>query len=1652
MNGSRGAGVHHGARVRGLRLTATVVSAAVMVSAMGMPAVADDGPSLAERESWTADERRAYGVRLWEEPDTESPLDASTPSPASVKDLATVKGTTAWAVAHAGAPAIGQVEAVKPGEVTLDVAAGQEAKGSAGSLEVTAKPVAESSGGSDAAASGSQVTVRTVDESDAAAAGINGAVLTLEPVVSDTAGAEANAPASLELGVDAVAVSGGSADWLSRASLVQLPACALTTPDRAECRERTPVGDSAVDTESGLVSGTVELSAGSASRARTAAGAMPGVTVVALEASATGSGGDWSATPLSPAAAWQVSQQSGAFAWSYPMRTPTTPGGLEPDVSLSYDSGSIDGRVASTNNQAGQIGDGWSLNASGYVERRFVPCADDTAAQEGKAANNASHKTGDLCWRDDNATLMLGGKSSELIKDKTSGAWRLKEDDNSKVERLTGAWNGDNDKEYWKVTTSDGTQYFFGRDKRAATDTKNLYSAWTVPVYGNHPGEPCHASTFASSRCSQAWRWNLDYVVDASGNSMTYTYTRETNRYGYDNNTGTAAYVRGGMLRSIEYGTRSSSLTAAPAAKVVFDVAQRCLPTSAFDCAADKLTSANKTHWPDVPFDRICASTTSCAGRTVPTFFSQYRTTRITTQIRTSAGTYRSVDRWDLTQQFPDPGDATDPSLWLAKVTHAGLGASTAVTLPATTFVGEQMANRVNTQLDGRFPMNRYRISSITSESGAVTSVNYSSTDCSATSLPTSPQANTRRCMPVYWTPEGATDQVLEYFHKYVVTSVVENSRDAVSDPVETYYAYVGDAAWHYDDDDLVRPKYRTWSQWRGYGTVDVKVGAPGASGEPQVHTRYRYFRGMHGDRSAPSGGTRTVAVDGITDYDQFAGVQREQISYNGSAQVESVTSVPWRSSATATNVDGDQAFHTGVKQTDTTTTLSGGATRTARQVTTFDSYGSPTQVDDLGDVALATDDRCTRTTYVRNTAKNILDTVQRTETVAVKCATTPSRPAQVISDQRFAYDGGAVGTAPTIGRVTVRQEADKYTSGAASYVTAETTTYDTYGRPTSVADALGRKTTTSYTDTAGLTTGTSVTTPDPDGTGALTALKTTTVLDPAWGVPTKTTDANGKVTTGTYDALGRLTQVWEPGRVQGTHTPTTKFAYTVRSTGQNAVTTQTLNWDGSAYVSSSVIYDGMLRPRQTQSPSADRANAGRLVTDTFYDSRGLVSMSNEPWFTTGGVGTTVVASNDAKPGSTVFTYDGAGRATKEEFRIAGTPKWATTTSYGGDRVVTNPPTGGTATVTISDARGRTSVQRQFLSDEPSGSFQDTKYTYDAADRLVGMTDPAGNDWKYTYDLRGRQVTSSDPDKGTTTTTYDNAGQVVTTKDARGEVLAYTYDALGRKTTMRDDTTSGAVRAQWTYDTLAKGQLTKSVRNDASVAYTLAVTGYDDHYRPLGQTVTVPSSQGALAGSYTTKYTYTVDGRLKTMAQPAVGGLAAETVTTYFDAANQAEWMGGSFPNGTYVAGTSYSPYGELLKADLGGNYVVQANWAYEQGSRRLTQSWIQREGASAFEYDTKYSYDAAGNVLRVADTPGAGRAADVQCFDYDGLRRMTEAWTQASGSCAAPPSASVVGGASKYCTSAARPAPGVSATRSTFPASSYEYSVSYSNADAPSR
>ncbi|WP_454300487.1 RHS repeat-associated core domain-containing protein [Salana multivorans] len=292
------------------------------------------------------------------------------------------------------------------------------------------------------------------------------------------------------------------------------------------------------------------------------------------------------------------------------------------------------------------------------------------------------------------------------------------------------------------------------------------------------------------------------------------------------------------------------------------------------------------------------------------------------------------------------------------------------------------------------------------------------------------------------------------------------------------------------------------------------------------------------------------------------------------------------------------------------------------------------------------------------------------------------------------------------------------------------------------------------------------------------------------------------------------------------------------------------------------------------------------------------------------------------------------------------------------------------------------------------------------------MTDAMGNAWSWGFDLRGRQVTRTDPDTGTTTSTYDAVDQLLTSTDARGVTLATVYDQAGRRTQLRQGSASGTLLSSWTWDTVAKGQISSSTRFEGSSQYVTAVTAYDDGYRPLGQAVTIPAAEGSLAGTYTIEHTYTLDGQRRSTKYPKAGGLNAETVTTFYDGRGVAEWMGGGVGWGTYVAGTQYSVYGEILVADLGAIYSSMVNYSYEHGTRRLSQTWLQRETGSAYDIDLAYSYDHAGNVTRIGDGSAAG---DVQCFGYDDQRRLSRAWTPSSGDCGSAPSVSALGGPAPY-------------------------------------
>ncbi|WP_432058666.1 hypothetical protein [Streptomyces sp. bgisy022] len=1075
-----------------------------------------------------------------------------------------------------------------------------------------------------------QAQVQVLDRSAAEAAGVEGVLLAVRGYGKD--GAEGRVGVELDYSGFRGVYGGG---WASRMTLREVPHCALTRPGKKGCAPGR-VLETRNDPETGTLTAQVGLEASGLKagspvesspamrNSATRMAASQGTVLLAATAAPSGASGDFTATPLSPSGKWTAGGSSGGFSWDYDLETPPVPGSLTPDLSLSYSSQSVDGRTAATNNQANWIGDGWSLSP-GFVERRYVSCEDD------KKDGNNTTRVGDQCWKKHNATLSLNGSSSELVRVGTSSEWRKEDDDGTRVTLLTSSnrGNGDNNGEYWRVTAPDGTRYYFGYNRLPgwSEGKPETNSAWTVPVYGNHAGEPCHASAFKDSWCQQAWRWNLDYVVDSHSNAMAYYWAKETNHYGRNTseatNKGTSTvYARGGHLDRVEYGLRSNRMFADKAvAKVEFSVSERCLPTDTFDCAADKFTKANASKWPDVPFDQHCTAGNDCEGNASPSYWTRKRLTGITTSALAD-GAYRKVDSWKLEHSFPSTGDGNAPPLWLKSITRTGHTGDDPVTLPPVSFRGVQMPNRVEGVLDPIPPYNRYRIHAVDTETGGTVGVTYSAPDCKAGSLP-APRTNTKRCHPVIWAPPEAPapdyEPYEDWFHSYVVTQVLESDNTSGAPVKQTAYTYLDGMAWAKSEDEFTKAEHRTYGDKKGYGRVRVVIGT---TDDKQTLTETRYFRGIDGALVADSEGTEA------TDRKQFAGMTRETAVYNGvgGALVSATSYTPWRSAVTASQTrDGLpdlEARYTDVRVEANRTAVSGGALRRTELTRTFDSLGMVVSTSDTGDKAKSGDERCTTTSYARNTDSNILTLVAETKVVAVACTATPDLPEDLVSTERSYYDGATVlGDAPTKGDVTREDENDGAGTG---YTTVNRSTYDQYGRQLTSTDASGETTSVAYTPATGQA---------PKETVSTNALghTETTHSEPLRGLTTAEVDANGKRTDLTYDALGRVTKAWEPGRPKAAHptTPAVEFTYRVSRTEPVVVTARTLRRDGS-YDTSYTFYDGLLRERETQSPAIGVTD-GRVVTETLYDTLGRAWKSYSPYYAEGKPSTTLVTGDDTK-------------------------------------------------------------------------------------------------------------------------------------------------------------------------------------------------------------------------------------------------------------------------------------------------------------------------------------------------------------------------------------------------------------------------------------
>jgi RHS repeat-associated protein len=1343
-------------------------------------------------------------------------------------------------------------------------------------------------------------------------------------------------------------------------------------------------------------------------------------TILAVTSGPESEDGSYKATPFAMSNKWDVGIGSGEFTWTYNFPVLAAPAGATPDVSLNYSSGSVDGMVSGKNSQASPAGLGWGDFANAFIERSYRACSKD-----------GQPTLGDMCWGGDNATISLNGHSSQLVKDSTNSSWHLKDDPRWRVEHLTGADNGDNDGEHWKVTTPDGTQYWFGigKDPEALSNPLVTASTWTVPVIGNNAGEPCNTSptNMAANLCTQSWRWNLDRMVDPNGNERWYQYVAETNRY--QAVTGAVDYVRAGYLKNIWYGSHQAEDDYA--AQITFDVNYRCNRLDA-TCVADGTGPPDMTY-PDLPTDLQCGG--GFCNQTSPTFFQKMRYTGVHMAV---AG--QQVDYFKLTHSFSTVtgGDlGTDNAkLFLTGIQRTGCAPTTTcsddgqvtpgpkITLPPTTFEPVSLQNRF-APASGEAPMKEWRIKRVTDEFGRQVNVTYGQPHVCPNPLPNPPQwdTNTKDCFAELWAPQGQTP-TFRGFNKYLTTQVEVKDTTGGSPAIVTKYIY-GDqintspdgapqswsssrdqafAAWHHNQDPLAAQGDITWDEWRGYQDVLVVQG--------QSRTRYKVFRGMDDDlyQNPAPGGFRDVSLSSLDgtvtntpDSNWLAGKILDEASLRGDGTEEkgtvhtyeqhrtaAVACTPTPSCSEQPPFSTDNARWVGENDTVTRLRSTGTSYRRQRSQTVYNALLAwPEQVIEHGFTDVSGDERCTKTDFVFNVTPTtyLLDYPQRVTRYdnGTSCSGT------AVTRTETAYDNGAVGDAPTKGNPTTSRVQTSSAPSPNGTWSVTTTTYDSFGRPVTVTDPNGHPTTTTrLVDSS-------------NGIGypfRITVQNaknqvTTTDMNVFRGVPNTTADANGKTTTYAYDPLGRVTSVWQP--TEATTGPASwVFSYDIDPARAEVPVIRTRQLEDTRYLDSWVLYDSLLRERQTQTPSPSSGKV--IVKESTYDNQGRAATANVPEAVTATPGNALAAvpANGWRNFTQTF-YDTVNRPVWEIFwaddsdadQTANNAQRSTTTSYTPDTTEVDPMVGGN-TRTKVDGLGRT-VE---VAEHNGTSFKPTAYTYNKADNLLTVTDPASNKITYGYDMAGRRISMADPDAGSWSYGYDAGGNQTYVTDAKNAAVYTNYDVLNRPTERRkDNPVSGTQLATWNYDASGElGLLDKSTRITSSGNWVVDVSGYDARNRPTGRSWTVPAGVTGLSGSYAVTYGYDKADHPTSVGYPAVGGLAAETVTTAYDDFGLPSTMTGAAP---YV---SIGAYDDRARPSLFGfgpssDLSMGKFWSYDL-NQQLGTMQASAHGGGQVQSRTM-AYDNAGNVTE-RNTTLSG-ASFKECYGYDQRNRLTAAYTTTS-------------------------------------------------------
>lgn len=278
----------------------------------------------------------------------------------------------------------------------------------------------------------------------------------------------------------------------------------------------------------------------------------------------------------------------------------------------------------------------------------------------------------------------------------------------------------------------------------------------------------------------------------------------------------------------------------------------------------------------------------------------------------------------------------------------------------------------------------------------------------------------------------------------------------------------------------------------------------------------------------------------------------------------------------------------------------------------------------------------------------------------------------------------------------------------------------------------------------------------------------------------------------------------------------------------------------------------------------------------------------------------------------------------------------------------------------------------------------ETNYSYDPLDNLQTVTDAKSQSTQYTYDDLGRLVKAVSPDTGTTYYFYDEAGNLIKKKDAKSQETTYSYDDLNRLLAIIPPPPvggGGGEGVNYTYDQVQiGGELTNGKGRLTTITDASGTTNL--FYDLRGNVIKEQKTAGGF--SFTTSYSYDANGNLLGVIYPGGRGfiynfnsIDADRVTSISGTINGV--------SSTLASNISYVPYGGISSITYGNGVQTTITRDLRYQIISLTTQPLGYPTTPRL-LDFTYSYDNVGNITGIVDnmTPSKSRA-----FTYDSLNRL---------------------------------------------------------------